>query len=132
MSDNSLGMYLKTLRNRHNYSQEFVASNLNIIRQTYSHYETGRIMPPIDSLYRLAKLYKVPVESLLDLAVKNNDDDACKEETVSLFYGTPSSPPAALTEDEKELLHYYRLLDNRDRLDILQFIKIKCKSSIKI
>ena len=52
-TDNPLGDRLKALRKRSGYSQEFVASKLNIIRQTYSHYETGRIIPPIDSLYHL-------------------------------------------------------------------------------
>ena len=61
MQENPLGEYLKTLRRRCGYSQEFVASKLNIIRQTYSHYETGRIMPPVDSLYHLSKLYNVRV-----------------------------------------------------------------------
>lgn len=46
MTNTSLGSYLKLLRKKHNYSQEFFASKLNIIRQTYSHYETGRIQPP--------------------------------------------------------------------------------------
>ena len=49
MTGNSLGTYLKSLRKSNGYSQEFVASSLNIIRQTYSHYETGRIIPPVDS-----------------------------------------------------------------------------------
>ena len=51
MSEKTLEMYLKELRKFYNYSQEFVASQLNITRQTYSHYETGRITPPINSLY---------------------------------------------------------------------------------
>lgn len=125
-TDNLLGARLKTLRKQNGYSQEFVASKLNIIRQTYSHYETGRIMPPIDSLYHLSKLYHVPVDSLLDLAMDKNNGVDSGEETVSLFYG--SAPPSAssLTMEEKELLRYYGMLDNRDRYDILQFMKIKC------
>ena len=35
-----LNQYLKELRKSCGYSQEFVASHLNITRQTYSHYET--------------------------------------------------------------------------------------------
>ena len=65
----TLEQYLKELRKSCNYSQEFVASHLNITRQTYSHYETGRITPPVNSLYNLAKLYGIPVENLLNLVV---------------------------------------------------------------
>lgn len=44
MSGKPLEKYLKELRKSYNYSQEYVASQLNITRQTYSHYETGRIL----------------------------------------------------------------------------------------
>ena len=33
----TLKQYLKELRKTYNYSQEFIASHLNITRQTYSH-----------------------------------------------------------------------------------------------
>ena len=69
MANKTLEQYLKDLRRSCSYSQEFVASHLNITRQTYSHYETGRITPPVNSLYNLAKLYGVPVESFLELVV---------------------------------------------------------------
>lgn len=69
LAQKTIDKYLKELRKSCNYSQEFVASHLNITRQTYSHYETGRIIPPVNSLYNLAKLYGVPVESFLELVV---------------------------------------------------------------
>ena len=50
--------YLKELRKSHHYKQDFV-------RQTYSHYETGRVTPPVKSLCKLADLYGIPVERLL-------------------------------------------------------------------
>lgn len=131
MADNSLGTYLKTLRKRNGYSQEFVASKLNIIRQTYSHYETGRIVPPIDSLYHLAKLYQVSADTFLELAVKS-DEEASDYETVSFSYSSPGpSHQESLSDEEKELLYCYRLLDDRDRADILEFMKIKCRHNKK-
>ena len=71
MTGNSLGTYLKSLRKSNGYSQEFVASSLNIIRQTYSHYETGRIIPPVDSLYNLAMLYHISSDVLLGYAMED-------------------------------------------------------------
>jgi len=59
--------YLKELRKSHHYKQDFVASQLDIIRQTYSHYETGRITPPVKALCKLAQLYEIPVENLIAL-----------------------------------------------------------------
>ena len=72
MKTNELGQYLRDLRKSHGYTQEYVASQLNIIHQTYSHYETGRIMPPADALYLLARLYHIPAEHLLRLTIPNN------------------------------------------------------------
>jgi len=65
----TLSGYLRELRKSHHYKQDFVASQLNIIRQTYSHYETGRVTPPLKSLCKLAELYEIPLESLLTLVL---------------------------------------------------------------
>lgn len=68
----TLPEYLRELRKSHHYKQDFVASQLNIIRQTYSHYETGRIIPPVKALYKLAELYDVPLESLIALVLEEH------------------------------------------------------------
>lgn len=142
MNEPSLEQYLKKLRKSCNYSQEFVASHLNITRQTYSHYETGRINPPANSLYNLAKLYGIPVENFLDLAVTYdiNDDfvpetsvqDNCLDmaDELDSFLAYINAPENAkkfkhLDRHEKQLLYYYSLMDTRDRNDILTFMKIK-------
>ncbi|MBQ6806029.1 MAG: helix-turn-helix transcriptional regulator [Lachnospiraceae bacterium] len=62
----------KKLRKSYNYSQEFVAPQLFITRQTYSHYETGRITPPVNSLYNLSKLYNIPMENFLEFTTSYN------------------------------------------------------------
>ena len=64
--------YLKELRKAHGYTQDFVASRLEIARQTYSHYETGRRVPPYDVMQRLAALYEI---SLDELSFNRNDSD---------------------------------------------------------
>lgn len=55
--EQTLPGYLKQLRRLCHYRQDYVASQLNIARQTYSHYETGRIKPPAEALYKLAGIY---------------------------------------------------------------------------
>ena len=64
-----LSIRLKQLRTAHAYTQDYVASMLGIIRQAYSHYETGRCVPPTAALYQLAQLYHISVEELLRMAV---------------------------------------------------------------
>lgn len=61
----SLPEYLKQLRKSHHYRQEDIALKLNIRRQTYSHYETGRIKPSIKVLCYLAQIYEVSMEDIL-------------------------------------------------------------------
>ncbi len=145
MGNKSLEQYLKDLRKSCNYSQEFVASHLNITRQTYSHYETGRITPPVNSLYNLAKLYGIPVENLLDLAVTYNInmDFARNPQTsngmtdeLSLFMDFINAPENSkkfkfLNKRERLLLYYFLLLDVRDQEDILSFMKVKYQNRTK-
>lgn len=140
MINKTLEQYLKDLRKSCNYSQEFVASHLNITRQTYSHYETGRITPPVNSLYNLAKLYGIPVENFLELVVtyKINMDFALKPQAdkldmtddLSFFLDFVNAPENSkkfkfLSRTERQLLFYFLLLDKRDQDDILAFMKVK-------
>lgn len=144
MNNKTLDQYLKELRKSCNYSQEFVASHLNITRQTYSHYETGRITPPVNALYNLAKLYGVPVENFMELLVTYNinmdfalapqrKDEMNLSDDLSFFLEYINAPEnskkfKALDRQEKLFLFYYLLLDKRDQEDILTFMKIKYRS----
>lgn len=142
MSSYGLAQYLKELRKSYNYSQEFVASHLNITRQTYSHYETGRITPPANSLYNIAKLYGIPVDILMKKVVtynisddytlepKEHADAELLKDDLDSFLAYINSPEnekrfKPLHRSEKFLLYYYDQLDYRDQEDILTFMKIK-------
>lgn len=141
-SEMKLGQYLKKLRKSYNYSQEFVASHLNITRQTYSHYETGRINPPVNSLYNLSKLYGIPAENLMERVVTYNINDdfakklptnevnSIKQDELSSFLEYVNTPEnikkfKLLSRNEKFFLYYYDQLDHRDQEDILTFMKVK-------
>ena len=143
MQNTTLDQYLKELRKACNYSQEFVASHLNITRQTYSHYETGRIIPPTNSLYNIAKLYGIPVENLLDLVVTYNINmDFAKKKQIGNLdssddlanYLEYTNLPAVqkklkyLDHKERLLLSYFMKLDQRDQDDILAFMKVKLQN----
>lgn len=145
-STKNLEKYLKELRKSCNYSQEFVASHLNITRQTYSHYETGRITPPINSLYNLAKLYGVPIENFLELVVtyRIDTDYAYKPvqlpqttvDETSLFLGYMQKSENEkkfknLNRQEKRLLYYFLHIDTRDQEDILDYLKLKFYKTIE-
>ena len=65
MSMTLLSQHLIELRKLHNYTQDDVASSLGIVRQTYSHYETGKRTPSPEILFKLAGLYNISVDDLM-------------------------------------------------------------------
>ena len=88
MSKIQLTVLLKQLRKDHGYSQEYVAEKLHIVRSTYSHYETGRITPSVDSLANLARLYAIPFGIMLSLITTYYADE---DELYRDWYGYPET-----------------------------------------
>lgn len=139
MSEKTIGQYLKELRKAYGYSQEYVASYLNIIHQTYSHYETGRIVPPADALYHLAKFYDIPVENLMELTVSNpsaahRQSAAGTEDKLGIsgflnYVNDPENEKRLknLSKSEKELIYYYSLLSLPNQKKFLDMIKLEYK-----
>lgn len=135
--NHNLSEYLKELRSVYEYSQADVAKKLNISRQTYSHYETGRITPPPESLYTLAKLYHVSVDMLLsdktpstNETIKSDNPMTSNSDLLPAYLDYVSEPAnkkrlSNLTPYEKQIIFYYSHLDERDQDDILTFMKIK-------
>ena len=126
---NSIGEYLKRLREEMGLAQAEIAKRLSISRQTYSHYETGRIHPPTDTLLKLARLFQVPVTSFLEYEAVDADvslsllgsyifppnSSPSNEQIVELFREYCASSEnerklSALSVQEKRLLFYFSSL----------------------
>lgn len=60
LSDN-----LKTIRKNKGYSQETMAEQLHIVRQTVSKWEKGLSVPDAEMLNKISELFEVPVSVLL-------------------------------------------------------------------
>lgn len=135
MITKTLGQYLKELRKANSFSQGSVACHLGIARQTYSHYETGRVRPPVNALYKLSRLYDIPIENLLDLVIRDftlvsssvrpQDDDDTERYLDYIKDPANSLKIQYLDEQEKLLLYYYSNLDNKDQKDVLTFMHFK-------
>ena len=104
-ADNGLGKELKRLRKENRFTQEEIAGRLHITRQTYSHYETGRIKPPIKNLLVLNTLYNVPLSDFL------------KYMDINLEHGNLQSM------QEEELISYYRKLTGKEKDVIWQTLE---------
>ena len=57
---------LRFLRKQQEFNQREVAERLGIDQTTYSRYETGATEPDIDSIKKLAKLFNVSIDYLLE------------------------------------------------------------------
>ena len=69
MSNEKLAQKLRELRKVNNYTQDYVAEVLGVVRQTYSHYETGKRTPDTNALYKLAGLYNISIDDLMHLTI---------------------------------------------------------------
>ncbi len=137
MNNDKLAERLRALRKGHQYTQDYVASFLGIVRQTYSHYENGLRTPGYEALYKLAGLYNISVEDLMHLTVELDENE---------YYDAPcptrSSRQLASYLDylnepmnrkklqfhsdlEKELLFYFSLLPEEEREELVEIAKIK-------
>jgi len=137
MKNTLLATKLKELRKVYGYTQDYVASSLGIVRQTYSHYENGKRKPSPDVLFKLAGLYNISVDDLMQLTIELDRD---------VYYDAPS--PTQSSEDlagfleyfnnpkiqkmyqylsnlEKELLYYFGKISEDDKQEIIEFTKIK-------
>ena len=63
---------LKALRKQYGMSQEVMAQQLNVVRQTVSKWEQGLSVPDAQMLTNIAELFEVPVSSLLGESIEEN------------------------------------------------------------
>lgn len=62
----NLSKNLKDLRKQFGYTQKYVAAQIGIAYQSYQHYELGLTVPTLQNFIKLAKLYNVSYEDLLE------------------------------------------------------------------
>ena len=137
MKSTLLSKRLKELRKVNNYTQDYVASALGVVRQTYSHYETGKRTPNSEVLYKLSGLYGISVNDLIQLSFEIDRDiyyDApgptqSSDELAAYldFFNNPKNQRKFQnnTNLEKELLYYFEKITDEDKKEIIEFTKIK-------
>jgi transcriptional regulator with XRE-family HTH domain len=59
-----LSKRIKLCREKSGLSQISIAEKLNITRQAYNHYETGKRTPPVETLLELAEVFAVSLDGL--------------------------------------------------------------------
>lgn len=61
-----IGENIKVLRLSRGWTQQQLAEQLHVTRQAVSHYESGRTQPDIDTCRRLAEIFQVELDVVLD------------------------------------------------------------------
>lgn len=137
MQKDLLAKRLKELRKAHGYTQDYVAAFLGLVRQTYSHYETGKRSPSPEILFKLAGLYSISVDDLMQLTITLDrniyyDAPAPTQSSKDLeeflnFLNNPKNEKKykLFSNLEKELLFYFEQLSESDKLEIIEIEKIK-------
>ena len=63
---------LKTLRKKHQYTQDYIAEKLNVSRQSIAKWENGESTPDIYNCISLAELFNVKLDAL----VKHSEEES--------------------------------------------------------
>jgi len=139
MNNKLLATKLKELRKIHNYTQDFVASACGIVRQSYSHYETGKRTPSSEILFKLSGLYDISVDDLMQLTIELDrnvyyDAPAPTQSSEDLagfleYFNNPNNQKRFryFSNLEKELLYYFEKISEIDKKEIIEFTKIKSR-----
>ena len=94
-----IGQVFKTYRNKENFTQEYVAENIDVTARHIMALEYGERMPSLEVLLKLARLLNNPGDVLIHPELSAADTDA------------------------QELLRLFTMLNTRDKEIILAAVK---------
>ena len=124
MSNIQLAANLRRLRIDHKYTQEQIGEKLNISRQAYSNYETGKRIPDLDILIRIADIYHVTLEELIMQPCSGAGIINQNSGPYYIGMEITSADTIYLTKEEVELLTRYREADEDDRMLTRKVLKM--------
>lgn len=129
-----LPVKLRKLRQLENYTQKYIAQRLNISRQSYTNYESGRVRPDINTLTALSDIYGIPFEYFFEDYPKNEHPfivqiqrmaSYSKEFTDFYEQKENMSRYNSLSRKEKELMFYFKKLNEDMQKELLIDIYLK-------
>lgn len=116
-----LSEQLKIIRRANKFTQQGLADAIGIERSTYASYETGRNKPDVNLLSKIAKVFGVSSDYILeiDTTVPLNVED------IPVQYKKKSSNQlvSTLSKEEKGVLAKYRLLSDSKKTELVDFLK---------
>lgn len=119
-----LGMRLRKFRKENGYSQSHIANVLGIERSTYTYYETGKTVPVIFDLMRLADLYDISMDSLLGFHADASDPRQPVRAAVRRKERYLSESVQDLSSEERQLLAFYRSAKPAERRQFFESLRL--------
>lgn len=112
MASYKIGETLRELRVHCGMTQEAISQQLNMSRQVYSYYESGRRLPDLDTACRLAQFHHITLDQLVLTGLHPQNVDP--------FASLPSEYQEVMRsyhdlslEKQKRLREYMEFLKNR-------------------
>lgn len=117
----SFGDRLRTLRNQAAMTQQQVAESLQLMRATYTYYETGKTFPDLEILMRIAQFYGVSTDFLLNDYRPEGFSPVLRDRTEPEYADSVQQQGEDwdLKETEQMLIMAFRRLDTEGQLRIL-------------
>lgn len=124
MNKQIIGLRVRKLREYRNFTQAFMADQLNIKQNTYSKLETGQIRLSNERLAQIARLLDVPLEKLTDndfellnpgIAVSPDSNQASRIEALVL---SMKSEIAVLKNQNEDLISLFSKLSTGNQRQI--------------
>lgn len=122
----NLSAVLRYLRKSRHYTQKELSHFLHVSIQAYSHYETGLRIPSCSILEALAEYYDISYALLLAVAFADVRDPA---KTKEMACSESSCLIHTISKDAFILLDQFRQLDDKNRQELLDYIKRKVAGS---
>ena len=113
-----LPLTLRKYREKMELTQKQLAEVLNIDRSTYSYYETGKSVPPVETLIKLARIFNTTVDNLL--GYEHEDGEAVNDDTT--VYNKSRENFALLSEEEQSIIMKYRQLSPEEQAKLNKII----------
>ena len=113
MYNYKVGETLKELRIHQGLTQQEISQQLNISRQVYSYYESGRRLPDLDTACRLANYFQITLDQLVLTGLHLSDTD----------------PFVSLPEDYQDMLRSYHQLSPDNQQHIREYMDFLSRNS---
>lgn len=116
-----LSEQLKIIRKANKFTQQELADAIGIERSTYASYETGRNKPDVILLSKIAKVFGVSSDFILEI----DTTAPLNVEDIPVQYKKKSGNQlvSTLSKEEKSVLAKYRLLSDNKKTELVDFLE---------